>query len=97
MEESKKVILFDGVCNLFNGAVIFIIEHDEDDLFRFAALQSDIGQELSRARGVDISKTDSIVFIDELRHFVKSAAALHIALHTIKTDSLLYGHIILTR
>jgi len=97
MEESKKVILFDGVCNLCNGAVIFIIEHDEDDLFRFAALQSDIGQELARARGVDISKTDSIVFIDEHRHFVKSAAALNIARHLNKAYPLLYGFIILPR
>src|SRR5699024_902720 len=81
MEGNEKVILFDGLCNLCNGAVTFIIKRDPDDAFRFAALQSDIGQKLIQSHGIDSTKVDSIVLIDGDRHYIKSSAALNIARH----------------
>ena len=76
----NKIILFDGVCNLCNGAVQFIIRRDRRDRFRFAALQSDLGKELCQARHIDTSLVDSIVLIDPGKaYYIKSDAALEIA------------------
>ncbi len=38
---NDKIILFDGVCNLCNGVVQFIINNDAKGIFKFASLQSD--------------------------------------------------------
>ena len=79
-DNNKQIILFDGVCNLCNSSVQFIIKRDKKDIFRFAALQSDIGQELVRKRGIDTSMVDSIILIQpEVAYYVKSDAALRIA------------------
>ncbi|MDG3582332.1 MULTISPECIES: thiol-disulfide oxidoreductase DCC family protein [Galbibacter] len=78
--EDKKIILFDGVCNLCNSTVNFVIERDKKDVFRFASLQSDIGKKLLSERNIDPSVTDSIVLIEpNVAYYVKSSAALEIA------------------
>jgi len=53
LPENNKIILFDGVCNLCNNAINFIIEHDKKDVFRFASLQSDLGKKMVSERGID--------------------------------------------
>ncbi len=79
MENDKKIILFDGVCNLCNGAVQFIIKRDKKDLFRYAALQSEIGERLIEERGIDTSKVDSIILVEPgVAYFTKSDAVLRI-------------------
>ncbi|MEL6305418.1 MAG: thiol-disulfide oxidoreductase DCC family protein [Bacteroidota bacterium] len=79
MEKNKKLILFDGVCNLCNGAIQFVIKRDKKDTFRYAALQSDIGTQLMQERGIDPSKMDSIILIEPgVAYFSKSDAALRI-------------------
>jgi predicted DCC family thiol-disulfide oxidoreductase YuxK len=77
---NKKIILFDGVCNLCNSAVQFIIRHDKEDIFRFVALQSDLGQEILAYIGIDSKKIDSIVLYEPgVAYYYKSDAALQIA------------------
>ncbi|MEL7269469.1 MAG: thiol-disulfide oxidoreductase DCC family protein [Bacteroidota bacterium] len=79
MEKNKKLILFDGVCNLCNGAIQFVIKRDKKDTFRYAALQSDIGLQLMQERGIDPCKMDSIILIEPgVAYFTKSDAALRI-------------------
>lgn len=79
MKNPKKIILFDGVCNLCNSSVQFIIKHDTDDVFRYAALQSDVGQKLVIDRGIDTSIVDSIILLDPgVAYYIKSDAALEI-------------------
>ena len=79
VEKDKKLILFDGVCNLCNGAIQFIIKRDKTDIFRYAALQSEIGERLIRERGIDTTKVDSIILIEPgVAYFTKSDAALRI-------------------
>lgn len=79
MEKDKKVILFDGVCNLCNNSVQFIIKRDRKDVFRYAALQSEIGQKLVSERNIDTSKVDSIILIEPgVAFYTKSDAALEI-------------------
>ena len=79
MENSKQIILFDGVCNLCNNAVQFVIKRDKKDVFRYAALQSEVGQQLTKERGIDTATVDSIILIDPgTAYYTKSTAALEI-------------------
>lgn len=94
-EQDKTIILFDGVCNLCNGAVTFIIKRDKKDRFRYAALQSRVGKALTDKHGIDTSKTDSIILIEDDRCYTKSSAALRIARHLSGGYPLLYGLMIL--
>ncbi|CAL66598.1 thiol-disulfide oxidoreductase DCC family protein [Christiangramia forsetii] len=78
--ENKKIILFDGVCNLCDGAVQFIIKHDKKDIFRYASLQSEIGRKLVDERGLDPEELDSIILIEPgVAYYRKSSAALEIS------------------
>ncbi|MGB1169254.1 MAG: thiol-disulfide oxidoreductase DCC family protein [Flavobacteriaceae bacterium] len=78
--KNKKLILFDGVCNLCNDAVLKIIKHDKKDVFLFTALQSNIGKKIINELGIDSSKIDSIIlYIPGENYFIKSEAALNIA------------------
>jgi len=82
LEHNKQLILFDGVCNLCNSSVQFVIKRDKKDKFRYAALQSDIGQEIIHKFNIDTSKTDSIIlYSNEKGISYKSTAALKIASH----------------
>lgn len=82
MENDKKIILFDGVCNLCNSSIQFVIKHDTQDIFRYAALQSEVGQKLILERGIDTSKVDSIILIHPgIAYYTKSDAALEIGAH----------------
>ncbi|WP_299148863.1 thiol-disulfide oxidoreductase DCC family protein [uncultured Dokdonia sp.] len=76
---TKKIILFDGVCNLCNGAITFIIKRDKKDIFRYAPLQSEIGKELAAKHHIDLDKVDSIILVTEDKAYAKSTAALRIA------------------
>lgn len=80
LPENKKIILFDGVCNLCNNAINFVIEHDKKDVFRFVSLQSDIGRKMVIERGIDPDILDTIILIDPgVAYYEKSTAALKIA------------------
>lgn len=80
LPKNKKIILFDGVCNLCNGAVQFIIKHDKKDTFRFTALQSDLGKDICSYIGVDQTKIDSIILYNPgVAYYYKSSAAIEIA------------------
>ena len=92
---NHKIILFDGICNLCNSSVNFVIKHDPKNLFKFAALQSEVGQHLVLKYGIDTSQTDSIILIDTGKAYVKSAAVLRIAKYLNHGYPLLYGCIIL--
>ncbi|WP_396637733.1 thiol-disulfide oxidoreductase DCC family protein [Maribacter sp. R77961] len=79
MEENKKIILFDGVCNLCNGFIQFVIKRDNKDTFRYASLQSEIGKKLVYERGIDSNSIDSVVLIEPgVAYYIKSDAALQI-------------------
>jgi predicted DCC family thiol-disulfide oxidoreductase YuxK len=77
---AKKIILFDGVCNLCDSSVQFIIKHDDRDVFRFASLQSEIGQQILKHIGVDPTKVDSIVlYVPGVAYYLKAEAAMQIS------------------
>ena len=73
------VILFDGVCNLCNGFVQFVITRDPTARFSFASLQSNAASTLLDRSRLAAPLPDSIVLVDGDRVFTKSTAALRIA------------------
>lgn len=76
----RVVVLFDGVCNLCNGAVRFISANDREGRFAFISLQSPQARELLGDRPPDPDEPDSIVLLDNGRRYERSDAVLHIAL-----------------
>ncbi|XCF04844.1 DCC1-like thiol-disulfide oxidoreductase family protein [Tamlana crocina] len=79
--KNKNLILFDGVCNLCNSSVQYVIKHDKNNLFLFTALQSDTGKEIIKKFNIDTSKTDSVLLYSPEKGIdYKSTAALKIAL-----------------
>ena len=91
---NQDVLLFDGVCNLCNGAVNFIIDHDPRGHFKFAALQSDFGQEKLAELGFNTEQFDSLVLLSEDKVYTKSTAALRIAKKLSGLYPLLYIFIV---
>ncbi len=74
----ERIVLFDGVCNFCNGAVNFIIKHDPQGTFRFAPLQSELGNAIKDQYRIP-DNIDSVILVDEGRMFLHSDAALRIA------------------
>jgi len=95
--EDHAVVLFDGVCNLCNGAVNFVIDRDPDAYFRFAPLQSDIGERLLEKGEVSGAALNSIVLVEDGEVYDRSTAALRIARHLTGPWPLLYAFIVVPR
>ena len=93
--EKHPIVLFDGVCNLCNGAVQFMIERDKKNLLRFASLQSEIGQFYQEKAGVSTVTIDTILLVENGKIYQKSTAALRIARHLNGLWSLPFGFIII--
>jgi predicted DCC family thiol-disulfide oxidoreductase YuxK len=80
LPKDKKIILFDGVCNLCNSAVQYVIERDQKDLFRFAPLQSELGKKIINHIGIASQNIDSIILYEPGKaYYYKSSAAIEIA------------------
>jgi predicted DCC family thiol-disulfide oxidoreductase YuxK len=73
------ILLFDGVCNLCNASVQWVLLHDKKGVFRFAAQQSEAGQELLKRYGRHTSTLDSVVLVDGDRIYIQSDAAIEVA------------------
>ncbi len=74
-----KIILFDGVCNLCNSGINYIIDHDKNNRFKFASLQSDAGQSFLKKSGLNDKDFDSVILIEGEKFYTKSSAVLRIA------------------
>ncbi|WP_049972018.1 thiol-disulfide oxidoreductase DCC family protein [Haladaptatus cibarius] len=72
------VLLFDGVCNFCNAAVRFVVRFDESGTFRFAPLQSDIGQELLSRFDLPTDDFDSFVLVEGDDYYTRSTAVLRV-------------------
>lgn len=80
LPKNKQIILFDGVCNLCNSAIQFIIKNDENDVFRFVNLQSELGQKIVKHIGIDNQNIDSIIlYKPRIAYYYKSEAVFQIA------------------
>ena len=80
LPNDKKIILFDGVCNLCNSSVQYVIQRDKKDEFRFVALQSELGQKIIKHIGIANSNIDSIIlYLPGIAYYYKSSAVIEIA------------------
>jgi predicted DCC family thiol-disulfide oxidoreductase YuxK len=74
----QHIVLFDGICNLCNGSVKFILKHERSPLFRFASIQSRAGRELLAWCGLPQDFSDAVIYIENGRVHQGSTAALRI-------------------
>ena len=80
MPKDKKIVLFDGVCNMCDSLVQYVIRRDTKDVFRFVQLQSETGMKILQHIGVDREKMDSIILYEPgIAYYYKSAAVIEIA------------------
>ena len=75
----KSIIFFDGVCNLCNGSVQFVIERDKKNQFKFAALQSDFAKLELAKHNVDLTNSNSFMLLENGKLYQQSTAALKVA------------------
>lgn len=80
LPKDKKIILFDGVCNLCDASVQFILKHDKNDYYRFVPLQSDLGQKIQNYLGIAHKNIKSIILYEPGKaYYYKAKAVLQIA------------------
>ena len=75
----NPIILFDGVCNVCDASVKFILARDKSEKYLFASLQSDTGQELLKKFGLPTEKFKTFALVENKQIFTKSTAALKVA------------------
>jgi predicted DCC family thiol-disulfide oxidoreductase YuxK len=91
----QQIIFFDGVCNLCNGAVQFIIKRDTKKTFQFASLQSAFAHDQLKEHQIDVTALQSIVLKSGNTIYTKSTAALRIAKQLSGGWPLLYSFMII--
>jgi predicted DCC family thiol-disulfide oxidoreductase YuxK len=97
LPEGKRLVLFDGVYNLCNDVVLFVIDRDPREQFVFAPLSSELGQRLLNQHGLDHAGFDSIVLVEHDRVFSHSDAALRIAVRLGGLWRLLWAALLIPR
>lgn len=79
LPKNKKIVLFDGVCNLCNNSINYVIDKDKHDVFRFVSLQSDLGQEIQQYIGYQDTNLNTIIlYVPGEAYYTKSSAAIKI-------------------
>jgi predicted DCC family thiol-disulfide oxidoreductase YuxK len=96
-QTAGSIVLFDGVCNLCNGAVQFIIRRDRRRQFRFASLQSETGQERLRQMNLPTAAFSTFVLSEGGKVYTRSTAALRIARRLPGAWPLLYAFVLIPR
>ena len=91
---SHAIILFDGVCNFCDRSVNFIIDHDPEAYFKFAALQSEAGKSLLQQYGLTEDDLDTLILIEDGQAYTHSTASLRIVRRLKGWYSLLYDFIV---
>jgi predicted DCC family thiol-disulfide oxidoreductase YuxK len=93
----QAIILFDGVCNFCNASVNFVIRRDKHDRFRFAPLQSAVGQALQEQYRLDPAALDTFILVENGQAYGKSTAALKVARRLGFPVNMTYGLMIVPR
>lgn len=77
--ENKSVLFFDGVCNLCNGFIQFLITRDKKGIFSYASLQSDLGQAFMKEQGFAPEELNTVILYDKGKIYTHSDVALRVA------------------
>lgn len=78
---SHPIILFDGVCNFCEGIVKFVLERDKEGVFRFAPLQSEVGEKYLQQFGLSTTDFDTFVLVEGNTFTTRSTAGLRVLRH----------------
>jgi predicted DCC family thiol-disulfide oxidoreductase YuxK len=78
-ENKHPVLIFDGVCNLCEALVIFIVKRDKNATFRFITAQSEVGQRIQKQIGVDAIRNTTMILLKNGQIFTQSDAAIEVA------------------
>lgn len=78
LPKDKKIILFDGVCNLCDSSIQFVIKHDKKDIYRFVSLQSELGQKIIQSLGIPADIDSTILYEPGKSYYYKSDVAFKI-------------------
>ena len=78
-QENHPIILFDGVCNLCNASVQYVIKHDPQHIFRFASLQSSFAQKILSKYNLPLNDYNSFILFADNKIYTRSTAALLVA------------------
>lgn len=97
IRKDHPIILFDGVCNLCSGIVLFTIRKDPQGIFKYAPLQSEVGQSLLKQFNLPMDDYHSFILIEGNRYYRKSTAALRVARRINGLWSILYASIVVPR
>jgi len=89
-EQANKILLFDGVCNLCSGSMMFVIKRDSKRQIRYAAIQSKQGKMLMNKYGIEEAYLGSLIFIDEGKVYLRSTGALRLCKYLKGLWPLLY-------
>lgn len=92
---TNPVILFDGVCNLCNSSVQFVIKHDPKKQFRFASIQGDYGQQVLKQFDLPPNTLNSFILFKDQQIYTHSTGALMVAKQLSGAWPLLYAFIII--
>ena len=95
--DPRPVVLFDGVCNLCNRSVQFILKKDKKKQFRFASLQGKTGQAILQRFDLPMDHFNTILLLDGEKLYTHSTGTLKIAKRLSGAWKLLYGFIIIPR
>lgn len=90
--QQQKIILFDGVCNLCNGSVNFVLKREKRPIFKIASIQSDAGGVILQWLGLPPDYTQAVILIDQGRVYSGSTAALKIG-QTLKFPWSFLSHV----
>jgi len=93
-QRHHPIILFDGVCNLCNASINWIIRRDKRARFRFAPLQSPAGERLQREHGLDPVALDTMLLVEDGRAYLRSTAALRMVRSLSFPYPILYAFVI---
>lgn len=97
MKERKQIVLFDGVCNLCDGFVQFVIKRDPEAQFSFGTLQSSEAQRLLASTDLQPADLKTVIYLKDGKEMTRSTAALTILKDLGGLWSLSYGFIIIPR
>lgn len=95
MPETEAIIFFDGVCNLCNGFVQFVIARDKKGYFKFAALQADEAKPYLKNCGISVKEFGTVVLWENGECYTRSTAALRVFRRLSGFWPVLYGAAIL--
>jgi predicted DCC family thiol-disulfide oxidoreductase YuxK len=97
MSKEKKIVLFDGVCNLCNAGVQLLIKHDKKNQFLFTSLQGKTGQEYLKQFNLPHDSFNSFLLVEEDKFYDRSTGVLRIMKHLGSVWQLAYVLIIVPK